>query len=268
MAIVHPVLPGVLTIVQFGVSAYAIASTVRGSYLRSAMISCLIMLCCIDLVTKSQLEANLHLKCVVRFFTLIKFLHFIALFGVLDVDMNDVQDPGPNISNSIVPRRFHTALRLVTSTRCIGTKWEITGLLPASNIFILGGSNQRGRFLIRQVSIIAWQYLAIDLLYILWRDMQRTSSHLYNPGTDFLGAGTTAAQAITRVVLITIFAPLIIIYMDVLHRVLSVVGVSTGMTQWEDWPPIFGNLQNAYTVQKFWGQVSLKLYSTSQASNV
>ncbi|KAJ5602602.1 hypothetical protein N7537_005558 [Penicillium hordei] len=225
------------------------------------MTSYLIILCCIEVAAQSHFEAHPALKLTIVFFTLIKVLHFVSIFGIVRVDIDDVKNPASKLSPSDTYHCTCTALRLVTSTRCIRTRWQIKGLHPSSNDFISNGTNQRVRFLVRQVSIIAWQYLGIDFLYFgLLLDMQNNKLHLYRPGADFLGPRTTSEQLMARAVLLCIFLPLCQILLDALYRAVSVVAVATYLTRWEDWPPIFGSVQSAYTVRNFWRQVILKFW--------
>jgi hypothetical protein len=216
----------------------------------------LFKLCCIEIIVQIYVDANSVFKVIITFFTFIKVLHFLSIHGIIGVDLCDIGGQNTKMQASGDFRHFCTALRLATSTRGIRTKFEIKGIPSSSNKFISTGTHHRTRFLIRQIAIVAWQYLAIDLLYFgLAQHMQATRLHLYNPGSEFLSAWTTVDEMVARVVLLIIGVPACLILLDVIYRVFSVIFVATCMTRWEDWPPVFGSVCNAYTVRSFWGQV-------------
>jgi hypothetical protein len=63
---------------------------------------------------------------------------------------------------------------------------------------------------------------------------------------------TTADEMLARAVLVCILLPAWAMILDVIYKV-SIVAVVRGTKQWEDWYPLFGSVNDAYTVRNFWG---------------
>ena len=51
-----------------------------------------------------------------------------------------------------------------------------------------------------------------------------------------------------------------------LHAILSIFFVGTGIDSPEEWPPLYGSLKEAYTIQRFWGKFWHKLVYRSYSS--
>ncbi|RAH86212.1 hypothetical protein BO86DRAFT_303106 [Aspergillus japonicus CBS 114.51] len=216
---------------------------------------CLALLSCIELALQGCVQAHPFVRVVVTFFSFIKIVHFINLFGILKLDRTDRLSPTCKLEPT-ASSRFRSALHLAMSTRGIGTKWQIRGLPTwPPTLEAPGKADFRARFLARQAVVVAWQYMAWDIVYNgVLLECARTQSHLYRPESDYLGFSTTAGQVRIRIIVAGVFVCGVLFVVDMLYRLASITEVSLNLTQWDDWPPLFGDIKDAYTVTRFWGK--------------
>lgn len=240
----------------YWISCYLLVYTPPESTMRTIVGFTLIAVCVAELIVLSRIDAHPFTKSFIAFFTLIKDTHFISILSIIQPDIRRLKLHASTSPNLHRYSHFSFAIWILTSTRGIGTKWQIRNIPQGDNHFITRGKNTTVRFLIRQLSIIAWQYIALDFIYFgLLRDVQSTASHLYAFGTEMISAKTTVSHLAIRAILCAIFLIGTILLLDIVYRVLSVAAVATRISEWVDWPPIFGDWKDAISVRKFWRQV-------------
>ncbi|EAW16874.1 uncharacterized protein NFIA_002240 [Aspergillus fischeri NRRL 181] len=190
------------------------------------------------------------------FFSAIRTAHLMNLLcfvGLEDNSLTTKHEPGKRPGK---PSRLRLALRLATSTRGVGTKWQVKNIPPfPAWVTSADGSVDRMRFLIRQTAILMWQYLALDLLYFgYFARFYQLQSFTHAPGTEFLGYyNPTAIQQGARLAIAIVFMVALRLLLDWAYRCFSVISVGIKLTPPEDWPPLFGSIANAYTLRNFWG---------------
>lgn len=217
----------------------------------------LCLLLYIEITSLPSLYSSPVLRMPHTFFSAIRTAHLINLLCFVDLD-----DKSYTIKNNAGKRcdissRLRLALRLATSTRGVGTKWQVKNIppFPAWVTSADGCSVNRMRFLIRQTAISMWQYLALDLLYFgYFARFSEIQSLTHAPGTEFLGYySPTAIQQGARLAIAIVFILTLRLLLDWAYRCFSVISVGIRLTPPEDWPPLFGSIMNAYTLRNFWG---------------
>lgn len=151
-------------------------------------------------------------------------------------------------------RRIYASAQLFTHPRGINTPWRINNAPPQPTYYERKkmAVPTRKRFLIRQISIASWQYLALDMfsnLALRQAMEQEKSGRLPNT----VHWNISIEQLIERFVS-NIMAGLVVsrILIDFHHRVFSVVAVGIGLDSTSDWPPLFGKATDTYSLRGFW----------------
>ncbi|KAJ5085512.1 hypothetical protein N7532_010283 [Penicillium argentinense] len=110
-----------------------------------------------------------------------------------------------------------------------------------------------GRFLLRQVVILAWQFLVVDLFQELGR--QRALESGYQPGFKPIPYDVPLEKWIergaTHILAWFIIGRLLI---DCPFRLASILFVGLGLDTPANWPPAFGRLKDVYTLRHFWSK--------------
>lgn len=144
------------------------------------------------------------------------------------------------------------ALQILIQTRGINTPWQVKNIPPQPQYYSpLGKKNlSRNRFLFRQSAILAWQYLALDII--------RTASVQQAPEQNALSPhvewNVPASQWLERAgTHLAIWFVVNRIIGDSAYRLLSILFVGAGIDSPLDWPPLFGRMADVYTLRNFWG---------------
>jgi len=106
-----------------------------------------------------------------------------------------------NLSSDITPfvRKLVRGVRLVISLRGVETAWE-TKNTPQHPSSLGHGGGSRTRFLIRQGSILAWQYLFLDVvLEVTMREPRENTDKFYQPGIEYEYWNLTGEQWFIRI---------------------------------------------------------------------
>ncbi|KAJ6119514.1 toxin biosynthesis protein Tri7-like protein [Penicillium sp. IBT 18751x] len=176
-------------------------------------------------------------------------LHTIVLLK--GIDYRDLQaqhkpkDQGSRMAN------IWAALRVTMDYSAVGTRWQVRNVpkMPAW----LGTSPTRTRFLMRQMAVASWQYLALDLL----QRMIREDEFIWNEIIAVLLEPTTTTkhswllEAAINIVTWFLIARL---SLDIKWRATSIIAVGLGISEPASWPPMFGSSLEAYTIRNFWGK--------------
>ncbi|KXG49368.1 uncharacterized protein PGRI_032380 [Penicillium griseofulvum] len=112
----------------------------------------------------------------------------------------------------------------------------------------------RGRFLIRQISIVVWQYLALDVFatLALQQALEQEKSGMLPPVPRW---DISTEQWIERIIS-NLMAGFVVsrILIDFHHRVFSIITVGLGLDSPTNCPPLYGRALDADTVRGFWGK--------------
>lgn len=162
--------------------------------------------------------------------------------------------PGPSSETTPFLCKLVHGARLVISLRGVETAWE-TKNTPQHPSSLGHGGGSRTRFLIRQGSILAWQYLFLDvMLEVTMREPRENTDKFYRPGIEYEYSDLTGEQWFIRA-----FTPFVSwfvvsrLLLDSTWRALSILSVGSGLASPRSWRPLFGSMWEAYTLRNFWG---------------
>ncbi|KAF9252962.1 hypothetical protein DTO006G1_2193 [Penicillium roqueforti] len=148
------------------------------------------------------------------------------------------------------------ASRLLTQTRAVNTHWQVKNVPSHPKYYLRRGMQVPtwGRFLLRQLAIVAWQCLVLDIVQTVSIQQARERG-LYEPASLevkwIVPVGQWAERIATHLSIWFIVNRLI---GDLAYRVLSIFFVGIGLDSPADWPPAFGSMADAFTLRNFWGK--------------
>ncbi|KAI2707625.1 hypothetical protein CBS147332_6683 [Penicillium roqueforti] len=152
--------------------------------------------------------------------------------------------------------RLLAAFRLLTQTRAVNTHWQVKNVPSHPKYYLRRGMQVPtwGRFLLRQLAIVAWQCLVLDIVQTVSIQQARERG-LYQPASLevkwIVPVGQWAERIATHLSIWFIVNRLI---GDLAYRVLSIFFVVIGLDSPADWPPAFGSMADAFTLRNFWGK--------------
>ncbi|MCJ1247523.1 hypothetical protein MMC30_004737 [Trapelia coarctata] len=179
------------------------------------------------------------------------------------LDDNDVRREMKLWESSYANPGFFKRVFFTTSTlwsfRGIGTKYRISYVPPFPGAVV----PSRARFLLRQCGLIALQYLIMDLLASSPPPPDVVDG--WAQGKEWLWISALNPHPVTfndlknRIVGCTMNWYIVGRVMnDIWYRVFAVIFVGLGLTEPKQWPPLYGDYKDTYTLRgyfgKFWHQ--------------
>lgn len=151
---------------QYGFATIFMTTTTKSPSNRAFALLISVFLLHLEISTLPGLYSHQLLKTPHSFFSLVRTVHIINLICFLEVDKHTIARMSTGDSSKFL-HAARLALRLSTTTRGIGTIWEVRRNNPPFPTWTLAKTGQiiRTRFLLRQIAILSWQYLSLDLLY-------------------------------------------------------------------------------------------------------
>jgi len=136
-------------------------------------------------------------------------------------------------------QRLRWAFILLCSSRGVGWNHEPRGVVPARPKGL-----SKLQFIRRQVIRIIWFLFLFDLgrMHDFW-----------NPTT--VPSGTFPEIIEQNWLQVSLFSWALITYAGLsgVHALMSVIVTCLGLSKQENWPPLFGSILDAYTIQRLWG---------------
>lgn len=148
-----------------------------------------------------------------------------------------------------------TAIRLLGQTRAINTPWQVKNVPSHPQYYIRRGMPvpRRGRFLLRQFAIAAWQYLVLDIVQTM-SQQQAMEKDPQGSVSSTIEWTVPAGQWVERIgTHLSIWFIVNRLIGDLAYRVLSIIFVGVGLDSPSDWPPAWGRMSDAFTLRDFWG---------------
>lgn len=151
--------------------------------------------------------------------------------------------------------RVYHALELLLCTRAVGTPWQVKNVPSYPAYYSRRGMKVplRTPFLARQLVVLLWQYLFLDVVNTAMLLNPPTQSNLRQTaqagmlGTDW---NTIASKTISNSLGWLFVAR---VQIDFYNRLATSVLVFLGVYTPSSFRPFFGRLGDAYTLRNFWG---------------
>ncbi|KAL2831309.1 membrane bound O-acyl transferase family-domain-containing protein [Aspergillus pseudoustus] len=246
-----------IMLIEYLVSSTALAFTTRQSIKRQLCLLLLISLAFGEIRLLFSLSGPQLLRGVFAFSCLVKLLHFTSLFLIQQVEIQQILNPQTSKSCAT---RLRTAFNFLTSTRGIGTSWEVKSRRQVQHSSHARLPTKR-RYISSTILVLFWQYLALDLLgFGGLRYFHREWPDALAVGTEFpfLQGSVTKEQLLARIPLSCILVANLRLLFAMIYGLLSVVCVGLQLSSPADWTPVFGTVQgwarDGYSIRSFWGQ--------------
>ncbi|KAJ6040800.1 hypothetical protein N7444_009705 [Penicillium canescens] len=230
---------------QYLVSSISLAFTARESISRQLCIFFLHVLAVLEIHCLSFLPGSELLRGVFAFFCIVKLLHFISLFLVLQVEIHQLVQT----ASSSFFTRLCAGLNCVSSTRGIGTPWEVK-TWPRRR------EPPKGQYIAKAIVVLSWQYLALDLLnFGALKYFHRNWPNTLAAGAEFLSPGSTKEQLMARIPLSCILVANLRLLFAMIYGLLATISVLLNLNSPKDWPPLFGSMRHlrTFSIRRFWG---------------
>jgi hypothetical protein len=161
--------------------------------------------------------------------------HLLSIFIFIRPDHQELTQGGVyGLHESLVTRVVRT-VGFLYNLRGIGTRWQINKINPQPSFLTKHSSDNkpsRVRFLLRQICIIAWQWLFLDLLYEgALRQTPEERFAVLGTDLEFIYSGLTAEQWVHRsIVGFCGWLGPARVFLDLPYRIVSVVSVTLGLS--------------------------------------
>ncbi|KZN87012.1 hypothetical protein EN45_055670 [Penicillium chrysogenum] len=168
----------------------------------------------------------------------------------------DSDIPGSTATIRNFGSKLIAAFRLLAQTRAVNTQWQVKNVPSHPRYYLRRGMRvpTRGRFLLRQLAIVAWQCLVLDIVQTVSLQ-QAAERSLQEPASLeiewIVPVGQWAERIVTHLSIWFVVNRLI---SDLAYRVLSIFFVGIGSDSPADWPPAFGRMADAFTLRNFWAK--------------
>ncbi|KAJ5108441.1 hypothetical protein N7456_005116 [Penicillium angulare] len=233
------------------VPAILVIATAKRSALRYLSIPCLVLIAHRSIRVATALGPGFVWCELARLFVTVVF----QALNLLLINPIDGSDIPKDDCHGIIARLYY-ATRLFAQPRGINTPWQIKN--PPSHPAYYTRRNltgpPRGRFLLRQIAIATWQYLALDVFatIALQQALEQKKHELLPPTVQWdLSTEQWIERIISNLVAGFVVSRMII---DLYHRAFSIFIVGIGLDSPANCPPLYGRAADAGTLRGFWGK--------------
>ena len=136
--------------------------------------------------------------------------------------------------------RVKWAAELFINRRGTGWSFEPTHALPPPPLH----SITRTKFIMQELRALAWDVAWNEVFMTYMKSNPSFAVNGYSLGADGIFWRTVNVLVVGLTGIVSIRTP---------YRMLSIWCVLTGISEPQDWVPLFGNLYDAYTLRNFWG---------------
>ncbi|CAG8896927.1 unnamed protein product [Penicillium egyptiacum] len=231
---------------QYLVSSISLACTARKSTSRKLCILSLLILAVFEIHCLSFLPGPELQRAVIAFSCIVKLLHFISIFLILQVEIHQLVQ---TVSGSFLTS-LRAGLNCVTSTRGIGTPWEVISWPHCRE-------PTKGQYIANAIIVLSWQYLALDFLnFGALKYFHHNWPDTLAAGAEFLNPKSTKEQLMARIPLSCILVANLRLLFAMIYGVLATVSVLLNFNSPKDWPPLFGSMRHlrTFSIRSFWGK--------------
>lgn len=246
-------------------TAYIVVSTSRRSILRFGALPALGYLCHLLLHGLGRLSNSIILGSVFIGNTAVVLLQCINFLIVKGYDEQDLTQAGIYKATDGIVVKAWRAVVLLLNLRGTDTLWQDRNRheFPAYCVAKTANARRdgktkvridRGRYILRQLLVFAWQYLFADVAYSVGLEGDpEMDEKMFGVGSEFAYKSATPEQWTAKLAVGVVggFGPGRL-SIDMWYRLLAVVFVVSGVTDAEYWPPLFGSVTEAYTLRRVW----------------
>ena len=171
-------------------------------------------------------------------------------------------------------RNWKFGYHMLWNARLIGTPWEAPRIRPRApkdentgkplSSHHLKASLSRRSFLLRRAAIMFCRYLALcaywdPLIYQYmpdgepWRSSDFTTPNRFFFSMFLYGQRNVSRGLIIRTHLLLELLVLNCVETSTQHDVLAIIAVGLKLDSPDEWPPLYGNILEAYTLRRYWG---------------
>jgi hypothetical protein len=168
-------------------------------------------------------------------------------------------------------RNWRFAYKMLFNTRYLGTPWQVP-VVHYQTPRPSKPSNSRWPFLRWRAVILFCRYLALCIywdpnLYFRTPDGSAWTAFDYSPENQFiiihlskylasrsLGRGTLTRAAALRFHMLLDDHLRDYLTLSAQHDILAIIAVAANLDTGEEWPYLFGDIRQAYTVRRYWGR--------------
>ncbi|KAG6010177.1 hypothetical protein E4U21_007654 [Claviceps maximensis] len=254
-------------------AAVAVVVTSKSSVFRLAAVPCLLLTANRLFHELGSITTSATINSILvgeSMFLLLQCINFV-MFSKLD--SSQLQHAGVLAAQSSLSSKVRQTTRLLLNLRGIGTPWKAKHVENASAWCSPTGDSEKGkkhenemtpavclssprrRYMLRQSLILCWQYMFLDVVHqsSLASESARGSTNPFPMDFEFQYFGLSAKQWASRVI-ISLFAGLgpARVQLDLMYRLCGLSAVFIGFSEPSDWPPLFGSIKEAYSLQGFW----------------
>ncbi|KAJ5128592.1 hypothetical protein N7448_002309 [Penicillium atrosanguineum] len=233
------------------IPATLLIATSKQSIFRYLSVPCSLLLAHQAVHVASALGPGFFWCELVRLFVTIIF----QCLNLLLINPKDNSDVPAEVDQGLVDRLYY-ATSLFTQPRGVNTAWQVKNCPSQPQYYQRRGwiIPPRDRFLIRQIAIAVWQYLALDVFatLALQQALEQKKHETLPPTVQW---DLSVEQWIERIIS-NLVAGFVVsrILIDFHHRAFSIIIVGLRLDSPSNCPPLFGKAANAYTLRGFWGK--------------
>ncbi|KAI0634095.1 membrane bound O-acyl transferase family-domain-containing protein [Trametes polyzona] len=173
------------------------------------------------------------------------FLNIMLFTWFMDPvkEIRYLKSPGSLAEKPVLTRIWH-CLCFMPNMRLIGTTAQVANVPP----FV---KRTRAQYILHRLRQIIFSLAMLDLL----EAFIHTHHHLYDPAVyDAHLPAAGVARYLARAGCMAIWLLMIYSVLKLSYVVVATVSMATFLWEPEDWPEVFGNWSEAYTVRRLWGR--------------
>lgn len=151
-----------------------------------------------------------------------------------------------------VCQRVHFGFSALFNSRMIGTPFEVKGI----RLFSTEDPKYiptRTKFLLKESMNVFISFLVLDTLTTSGSPDTNANEYSVHLVPFFIRLNeVTVEEIIVRIIITICFWISIYCIMQVMHSVVAIIAVASGLTDVRGWRPLFGPPSQGYTIRKFW----------------
>jgi hypothetical protein len=157
-----------------------------------------------------------------------------------------------------IGERLRYGVRVSTTTRFSTTRWSVRYIPPFNSAkpgYVPTRSEFLWRSLIRVGILGCFLGLTGKFAQEFWKENAIIFSAARVPIFSRI-AKVTLVELGTRAVGVLAYWTMQYLSLSLIYGFLSIVAVAVGLSNVEEWPPVFGSVDEAWSIAQFWGQVN------------